>query len=162
MNKTDILKSSLTLANDISDPAWRELECKVQARALNKSSTFKLEGTWKSKYVVQDGFDVFVVNSEWVKNNLNATFGHGGHGYVYEFIPLNEIWVSAAHNECLCINVKPFQPVSNLFLESTILHEIVEFKAMRDGKEYWEAHQIALQAELDAGLLEDPYKEIDV
>jgi len=155
----------LTEAKDEHDEFWGKIEEEVQKVALLKDPTFRLRGTWKELIRVdEDGFKLCKVDVHWIRHNLNANFGHGGHGFVYEFIPLDEIWASGTHSLCVCLDLgsKEGDPVSEAYLESTFLHEIVEFKEMRDNKlTYWEAHQIALQAEIEAGLLKDPYKEND-
>ena len=152
--------TDLTKANDTHTEFWREIEKDVQARALLKDPTFRLNGPWKKLIRVdEEGFKIFKVDVFWVRRNLNVTFGHGGHGFVYEFIPLDEIWSSSIHSLCICTNVEEGQPVSDEFFDSCTLHEITEFKEMKAGLEYWEAHQISLQAELDAGFLKDPYAE---
>jgi len=146
---------------DKRDKLWTELESKIQKRAKKKDKKFVLSGKWKKLVRKQEGISIYSVDGEWVRNNLSVTFGHGGHGYVHEFIPLNEIWIDIYHSEgCECENVRNLQKVSKAFFESTLLHELVELKKMRKGMIYWKAHQIALNKEIESGLLEDPHKEI--
>jgi len=146
---------------------WNKIEREIQRRGKNKDKLFKLSGKWKKFVRNQDGFRVYAVDSEWIRDNLSVIFGHGGHGYVHEFIPLNEIWVSTKHNKesdwsaCVCKNLKnkPIKDgvkVSKDYFNSTVIHEISEFYDMKKGTEYWSAHQIANQKERKIKLLKNP------
>lgn len=139
---------------DKRDRLWAKLELKIQRGAKNKDKNFRLTGKWKKFVGKQDGLNVYAVDGEWVRHNLSVIFGHGGHGYVHEFIPHNEIWISARHfKNCGCKGTKNNQKISRAYFKSTVLHEIVEYKEMKKGMNYWRAHQIALQKEKEAGLL---------
>jgi hypothetical protein len=143
---------------DTRPKLWSELEAKIQARALNKDLDFILTGPWKNYLREQEGFKVYLVDGEWIRNNISVIFNHGGHGYVHEFIPLDEIWVGTSHHqECNCDAKKV--AVSKKYMESTIIHEITEYRLMANGMQYWQAHNIALDEERKAGFLADPYKD---
>lgn len=146
---------------------WGKIEKEIQRRGKNKDKSFKLAGKWKKFVRNQDGFGVYAVDAKWIRDNLSVTFGHGGHGYVHEFIPLNEIWISARHNKesdwsaCVCRNLKnkPIKDgvkVSEDYFNSTVIHEISEFNDMKKGMEYWPAHQRADQKERELKLLKSP------
>ena len=151
----------LKFKKDKRDKLWADLEIDIQKRGKKKDKRFVLTGKWKKFVRKQDGFKIFAVDGEWVRNNLSVIFGHGGHGYVHEFIPLNEIWVATHHFEgCECRNVKKGQKASQQYFDSTTLHEIAEFKEMKKGMSFWKAHQIALQKETEAGSLKDPHLEL--
>ena len=136
---------------DDRDELWAIMELAVQKSAPKKDKSFRLSGLWKSFYRVQDGFKVFLVDGCWVYNNLSIIFGHGGHGYVHEFIPVDEIWVSTVHNadcESECglpthARVVAGTPLSQDEIEATIAHEIFECRAMSKGKDFWTAHNEA-------------------
>ena len=157
---------ALKSKKDTRDKLWAKLELEIQNRANKKDKNFVLFGKWKRFLRKHGGFKIYAVRGRWVRNNLSVIFGHGGHGYVHEFIPKDEIWISTHHynetplNKCGCRVSKKNQKVSKKYFDSTILHEITEFKEMRKGKTYWKAHQIALREEIRAGLLKDPYTEI--
>lgn len=141
---------------------WAEIEADIQLAGYNKDPEFYLYGKWKELVrTLDDGIRVYAVDGSWVRNNLSIVFGHGGHGLVHEFIPLDEIWVSNKHQKsCDCRGVSDDLAVSENFFNSTVLHEHVELKAMRDhADDFWTAHQKALAAELDAGILDDPFTE---
>jgi len=143
--------------------SWSELELNIQRRAFKKDKNFSLQGKWKKYVRDQKGFEIYAVDGKWVRNNLCGYFGHGGHGFVHEFIPLREIWISTHHycegnlrsEECGCTTRYKNQRVSREYFDSTAIHEIEEFMKMMAGKRYWQAHQIALQKEREAGLLKD-------
>jgi hypothetical protein len=84
-------------------------------------------------------------------------FNHGGHGFVHEFIPADEIWIATNHHDegknssCGC--GKGNSKVSKEYFDSCVEHEIEEFKHMKKGKPYKPAHQKALDAEKNLGLL---------
>jgi len=152
---------------DIRDRLWAELELNIQRRVDKKDRTFLLRGRWKKYKRAQDGFNVYAVDGSWIRNNLCCYFGHGGHGLVHEFIPLEEIWVSTKHylegdqdsERCNCEGRFGNQMVSKSYFDSTVIHEIEEFKEMRKGKRYWQAHQIALQKEIKSGLLKNIFSD---
>lgn len=150
---------------DPRDKLWARLEANIQTRAAKKDQRFKLSGPWKKFVRRQSGFKIYAVDGTWVRSNLSVTFGHGGHGLVHEFIPLDEIWVSTRHyrenkwSSCDCRGVKDGQRVSKNWLESCVLHEIEEFRAMAKSSSYWPAHSRALQKEKEWGLIKDPFSD---
>ena len=154
---------TMKFKKDNRDKLWRELELKIQKRARKKDKKFILSGKWKKFIRIQDGLKIYAVDGEWVRNNISVIFGHGGHGYVHEFIPNDEIWIGTRHFEgCDCENlVKKEQKVSQKYFDSTVIHEITEFKEMKKGRSYWKAHQIALRKEIEIGILKDPHREVN-
>jgi predicted double-glycine peptidase len=140
---------------------WSELERDTQERALMKDPNFRLEGLWKKFLRNQDGYKVFIVDGEWIRNNLSVIFGHGTHGYVHEWCPNDEIWIAHRHTSKNCCNTSSDQRCTDAFIESTILHEITENKEMGTGKSYWESHNISLEKEKEAKFLENPYDDSD-
>jgi hypothetical protein len=145
---------------DDREPHWKEIEKQVQSRALAKDKNFKLSGEWK-KFIRKDGaLTIYKVDSEWVRSNLSVHWAHGGHGFVYEFIPMDEIWVGDTHPAgCECQRLNQKREISQRYFESTVIHEIVELGHMRSGMIYWEAHQLAIEAEHKAELLGNAYVE---
>ena len=155
------------MVKDKRDKLWKVLEKDIQSRAGKKDKSFILSGKWKKFVRFQEGLKIFKVDGEWVKNNICTYFDHGGHAFVYEFIPVNEIWINSNHyykkdfpvSTCGCKTKTKNQKISKNFFESTVVHELVEFKEMKKGKNYWTAHQLALRAEIELGLLSDPYDD---
>lgn len=128
-----------------------ELEAEIQKRAEKKDKNFVLSGRWKKFVREEEDFLVYAVDGEWARNNLSAIFGQGGHGYVHEFIPLNEIWIATHHPDG--------SRASKEYFDSTVIHEITEHKEMSRGKSFQEAHQKALEKEREVGILEDPEED---
>lgn len=129
-----------------------KIEKDIQIRASNKDKKFVLEGEWKKFVRKQEGLNIYLVDGEWVRNNLSVIFGHGGHAFVHEFIPLDEIWIDLNHYrnisyDCGCNTRYKGGKISNNFFNEVVKHEIIEFEAMSEGKPFWRAHQIALQKE---------------
>ncbi|MBU2560816.1 MAG: hypothetical protein KKD17_00825 [Nanoarchaeota archaeon] len=155
-----------TKRKDNRDRLWSRLEREIQSRAKSKDRSFRLSGRWKRFVRVQDGFKIFAVDGKWLRDNVCINFLHAGHGYVHEFIPLDEIWVSTHHYRdsrfvsCRCRNVRKDLKMSKPYFDSTVIHEMTEFKRMAKGMGYWGAHQIALQKERDICLLDDPHSEV--
>lgn len=153
---------------DNRNKLWAKLELEIQNKVNKKDKNFVLSGKWKKFVRKQDGFKIYAVDGKWIRNNINIIFGHGGHGYVHEFIPTDEIWVSTHHYresqfvKCICKTARRNQRVSKKYFDSTVIHEITEFKEMKKGTTFWKAHQIALQEEEKRGLLKDPYDDICV
>jgi hypothetical protein len=139
---------------------WSEFEDEIQKRSNLKDTSFRLTGPWKKFLRSQDGYQIYVVDGEWINNNISILYGHGGHGCVHEFIPMDEIWVSKCHMNCDCVNSYPGKPMSEKFMDSTILHEIKENIEMRKGENFWIAHNKALDEERKAGLISTPYTEL--
>jgi hypothetical protein len=145
---------------DLRNKLWSEIERDIAKRAPKKDKKLRLNGKWKKFLRNERGFKVFIVDGEWVRTNLSIMFAHGGHGFVHEFIPHNEIWVDSHHQaNCGCKNVRKDRKMSERYRNSTILHEITEFYEMKKGLEYWPAHNIALDTERVEGILRDPYSE---
>lgn len=145
---------------DDRNKLWRELEADIKSRGDKKDIEFVLVGKWKKFLGKQNGFGVYAVNGEWIRNNLSVIFGHGGHAYVHEFIPRGEIWVATHHfKKCGCRRVRRDLKTSQRFFNSTVLHEIIEFQKMKKGATFWKAHQMALQRETKAAILKNPYTE---
>ena len=151
----------LKIPKDKRDRLWADLENDIQSRGKKKDKSFRLSGSWKKFLRSEDGFKVYSVDGEWVRNNLSVMFGHGGHGRVHEFIPDDEIWVATHHPKgCGCKKLKKDLKASQQYSDSCAYHEIVEHKLMKKGMIYWKAHNHALDAEKKLGLLKDPNSEI--
>ncbi len=152
------MKSS---SKDPRDKLWSTLEADIQSRGSRKDRYFQLSGPWKRFVRNQDGLKVYTVDGTWIRNNLSVIFGHGGHGLVHEFIPLDEVWIGTHHYDentwcvCACKIGAKNRKVSKAFFESCTVHEIAEYFEMKKGKPYWAAHRFALQKERELGFLPD-------
>lgn len=81
------------------------------------------EKLWKR---LENGVSVWVVNGSLVRTVFDIDFTEGGHDYVYEFVPENEVWIDDAIME----------PERGYVL----LHELHERNRMSKGWPYSKAH----------------------
>jgi hypothetical protein len=78
---------------------------------------------WKK---LESGLSVWIVNGRLVRSTFDIDFTEGGHDYVYEFVPENEVWIDDAIVE----QERPY----------ILLHELHERNRMSKGWTYNEAH----------------------
>jgi hypothetical protein len=71
--------------------------------------------------------NIYLVDGDKVRKELDPDFTEGGHGRVYGYIPLDEIWIDDVTDDS-----------ERSFI---ILHELHEFNRMRAGLSYDEAHR---------------------
>jgi len=81
------------------------------------------ERLWKA---LESGIKVWIVNGRLVRSVFDIDFTEGGHDYVYEFVPSNEVWIDDALEE----TERPF----------VLLHELHERNRMAGGWPYHKAH----------------------
>jgi hypothetical protein len=82
------------------------------------------ERLWK---MLESGISVWIVNGRMVRSVFDIDFTAGGHDYVYEFVPQNEVWIDDAIEE----------PERGYVL----LHELHERNRMAAGLPYSKAHE---------------------
>lgn len=81
-----------------------------------------------------DGTEVFLVDGDWVRDNMNDEFIGGGHGFQDDYIPEDEIWSEFVRD-----------PVDN---KEILIHEIIEYIFMKYfHKKYDDSHEIANSVE---------------
>ena len=81
------------------------------------------ERLWKK---LENGLSIWIVNGSLVRSVFDIDFTEGGHDYVYEFVPENEVWIDDAILE----------PERSYVL----LHELHERSLMASGWSYSKAH----------------------
>jgi len=81
------------------------------------------ERLWKK---LESGLSVWIVNGRLVRSVFDIDFTEGGHDYVYEFVPGNEVWIDDAIMEM----ERPY----------VLLHELHERNRMAGGWPYHKAH----------------------
>jgi len=81
------------------------------------------ERLWKK---LESGISVWIVNGRLVRSVFDIDFTAGGHDYVYEFVPQNEVWIDDAIEE----EERPF----------VLLHELHERNRMATGWPYSKSH----------------------
>ncbi len=94
----------------------------VKGSALPDASQVHVR-LWK---MLETGVSVWIVDSRLVRSVFDVDFAEGGHDYVYEFVPLNEVWIDNAIEE----NERPY----------ILLHELHERNLMAKGWSYDRAH----------------------
>lgn len=94
----------------------------------------------------KNDIQVYYVDGKSVRDNYKTDFSQGGHGYVYKWIPKDEIWIEKEEKE------------ETQFILS---HEYTEMVMMRDMKiAYEKAHSIASKIEKE--LRETNFKMNDI
>jgi hypothetical protein len=88
------------------------------------------ERLWKK---LESGLSVWIVNGRLVRSVFDIDFTEGGHDYVYEFVPANEVWIDDAIAE-------PERPY-------VLLHELHERNRMAGGWPYHKAHDESSRVE---------------
>jgi hypothetical protein len=88
------------------------------------------ERLWKA---LENGLNVWIVNGRLVRSVFDIDFTAGGHDYVYEFVPQNEVWIDDAIEEA-----------ERSFV---LLHELHERNLMAKGMPYSNAHLEASRLE---------------
>jgi hypothetical protein len=81
------------------------------------------ERLWKK---LESGLAVWIINGRLVRSAFDIDFTEGGHDYVYEFVPSNEVWIDDAIEEI----ERPY----------VLLHELHERNLMAKGMAYFKAH----------------------
>ena len=109
-----------------NDYTVNEIDTAVRSRWHLKDKKLDIGGLPKELIGKKDGFKIYEVDGEWIKNNLDVGFGTGGHGLVHSYIPMDEVWV--------------WPVTENKW--SIALHEIVEFNLMKkEEMKFKEAHK---------------------
>jgi hypothetical protein len=78
---------------------------------------------WKA---LESGIRVWIVDGRLVRSVFDIDFTAGGHDYVYEFVPFNEVWI----DDCTLEKERPY----------ILLHELHERNRMAEGWPYSKAH----------------------
>jgi hypothetical protein len=81
------------------------------------------ERLWKK---LANGVSVWIVNGRLVRSAFDIDFTEGGHDYVYEFVPGNEVWID--------------DDIEEKERGYVLLHELHERNRMADGWPYNKAH----------------------
>lgn len=99
------------------------------------------EKIYASKYATikesnKDNVKIYLVNGEYVRDFYKTDYVEGGHGYVYSWIPKDEIWVDKS--------------IGSKEIPVIILHEYTERTLMKYKKiSYVQSHNIALKVEFE-------------
>jgi len=113
----------------------KERDERGSSGGTHKNVLPKLSADVQKKYWKKVGdAKVYLVNGKKVREIYYIDFTGGGHGYVYGFIPKDEIWIEKEVHE---------EKEKKLDL----LHEIAERDHMKGGMNYSKAHDLATKAE---------------
>jgi hypothetical protein len=85
---------------------------------------------WKT---LESGVSVWIVDGRLVRSVFDDDFTEGGHDYVYEFVPHNEVWIDNDLEEL----ERPY----------VLLHELHERNLMAKGWTYSKSHEDASKIE---------------
>ncbi|MDD5650635.1 MAG: C39 family peptidase [Candidatus Nanoarchaeia archaeon] len=90
---------------------------------------------WKVPFAeLLDGTKIFIVDGDFIRDNIYVDFVLGGHGYVYDFVPKDEIWVE--------------QVQDHKDEQYNLTHEIIEYLLMKlCDKDYDSAHEFTAHVE---------------
>jgi len=140
-----MLKKLEPIDLDGNDYDVDDIDKAVRSRWHLKDSDLEIKGLDKKLIEERDGFKIYEVDGEWIRNNLDVGFGTGGHGLVHSYIPLDEVWV--------------YPITENKW--SIALHEMIEFNLMKnEGMEFEEAHKKTIK--ITSGLDIKEKKQTDV
>jgi hypothetical protein len=78
---------------------------------------------WKK---LKSGLSIWIVNGRLVRSVFDIDFTAGGHDYVYEFVPENEVWID--------------DDIEEVERGYVLLHELHERNRMAGGWDYDKAH----------------------
>ena len=85
--------------------------------------------------------DVWLVDGNMIRSLYKTDYTEGGHGYVYQWCPKDEIWIE--------------EDTQRGEIPFLVAHEYLELRLMRDEKlEYDEAHEICSKVEFKLRLNE--------
>ena len=105
-------------------------------KSPSKTNTQPPESIYIKKYGQIGDVEVWLVCGEAVRNKYKIDWMEGGHGYVYKFVPNNDIWLENGLHE--------------KELPLILLHEFVERECMKHkGFDYNKAHETAAKAEFN-------------
>lgn len=104
-----------------------------------KNITYKESQSFEKELYITtvDNIKIFLIDSQYVRDNVDIDFTMGGHAYVYpRYIPENEVWIDSRMNE--------------VDRYATIVHELIERRHMKT--QHWtysKAHDAASKKELE-------------
>lgn len=102
-----------------------------QINAIDDS--IKLRNVYLQLFDSRNGVTVWVVNGSLVRKKIYPDFGFSGNGYVYHFIPKNEIWIDAQ--------------ISCEETEFSISRELIQGELMSKGMNYDQSYHKAIEKE---------------
>jgi len=140
-NRLECLESGSKSHEDCYEYAMKkEKDYRLKHKSKIKKEKFCVLNDYKNK------IDVFYVNGKGVRDIYKTDFSQGGHGYVYDWIPKNQIWIEKEEKE------------ETAFI---LVHEYSEMVMMRDLKmEYEDAHPVSSKIEMKFRKDKHPIKQL--
>lgn len=119
----------------------------IEESPLNKREKQQYDRGKKITYSESQNFDkklftttidkikIYLVDAEYVRNNIDIDYTMGGHGYIYpNYIPEDEVWIDNRMNQ------------NDIY--ATTVHELVERRYMKEQHwTYTKAHEYASKRE---------------
>ena len=119
-------KSAVKLADiDEKKERLKDKKIKILMKKSKKEIFEKIHKKLLKKYS-NDKVKTWIVDGFLIRSLFFLDFTHGGHGYVYKFVPKNEVWIDDV------ISLKD--------LKYVLVHELRERRLMKKGMKYKEAH----------------------
>jgi hypothetical protein len=120
--------------SEVSDSGYDSRgDAEDMAKSLAKGIVKEISKTFLRE---QDGLKIYLLDGEAVRKQ-HIEYVAGGHGYVYDWIPTDEVWIDENQKD------KPID------MEATIRHELFEINLMKQGMDYDEAHEKANEHEAE-------------
>jgi hypothetical protein len=97
-----------------------------------------MEQPYLGQVFSHEKLSIYVVDGPYVRRTYSMDFNVGGHGFVYDFIPKDEVWLDSS--------------VEERELQFSLVHELVERTMMMDEhnpQDYETAHRQANTIELE-------------
>jgi len=116
-----------------------KMDKKIRKRIFHTSKSHKkievIDSIYKKLYkTLENKIEVWIVDGEKVRNLYDENYIEGGHGYVYNYVPKDEIWLDSGLLDDELIPV--------------LVHEYIEMKLMKEKHmQYPKAHIFATKAE---------------
>jgi hypothetical protein len=128
----NLMKNRMTYkkALKLADQKEKNERQKASGQMIHKRIEKADKKYWKSL----EGVKIWIVNGKKVRDTLDIDFTEGGHGYVYGFIPHDEVWID--------------DDVEDDERKYILIHELKERDLMKDQKrDYNKAHKKASEVE---------------
>ncbi len=126
LSKGKSYKKAIVLGDKIEQIERNKSKTIQNIKKLSKKEIIKRIHIKQIKNYSNTNLKVWIVDGFLVRSLFFLDFTHGGHEYVYDFIPKNEIWIDNA--------------ISKKDIIYVLIHEANERKLMKKGMKYNEAH----------------------
>lgn len=134
LKERELLKKGMTYNQALAIAGKYEQKLRDESSDLKKKDAYKNLYIKKIPKYCKYGITTWLVNGKIVRDKFFINYTEGGHGYVFPFIPKDEIWLDNS------LNPNEYNYV--------MYHEILERNLMKyNKKKYLEAHSVAINFE---------------